>query len=258
MWDAKQYDRFADDRIRPFYDLVRRVGAERPHQVVDLGCGTGAATASLAQRWPHARVTGIDNSTQMLDQAAQHELPGRLTFEQADLAKWTPAEPVDVLVSNAALQWVPGHRELLPAFVSWLAPGGWLAFQVPGNFRAPAHRLLTELRQSPRWRDLVGAGADRHLVVAEPAEYLAELAGLGCLVDAWETTYLHVLPGEDAVLDWMKGTGLRPVLDALAEPQQAEFLAEYGALLREEFPRRPWGTVLEFRRIFVVAHLDRD
>lgn len=255
MWDAKQYDQFAADRARPFFDLVGRVGAEKPQHVVDLGCGTGSTTASLAQRWLDAQVVGVDSSAEMLAKAQQHAIPERLTFAEADVTSWRPTAPVDVLVSNATLHWVPTHRELLPGFVSWLAPEGWLAFQVPGNFRAPAHRLLAELRTSPRWRDLVGAGADQHLVVAEPREYLATLAGLGCRVDAWETTYLHVLQGENPVLDWIKGTGMRPVLDALPQPQQAEFLAEYGALLRAEFPRQPWGTVLEFRRIFVVAQL---
>lgn len=253
MWDAKLYDRFADDRFRPFADLMGRVGAEQPGYVVDLGCGTGPATASLAERWPEARIDGVDSSAEMLAEAARYALPGRLDFTQGDLAEWAPKEPVDVLVSNAAFQWVPTHRELLPGFVDWLAPGGWLAFQVPGNYRAPAHRLLAELRQSPRWRDQVGEGADRHLSVGDPAEYLTLLAGLGCRVDAWETTYLHVLPGDDPVLEWIKGTGLRPVLDALAEPDRSEFLAEYGAQLRTEFPQQPWGTVLEFRRVFVVA-----
>lgn len=253
MWDAEQYDRFADHRYRPFADLVARIGAASPGYVVDLGCGTGAATTTLADRWPQARVEGVDSSAEMLAEAATRAMPGRLTFTQADLVRWEPAEPVDVLVSNATLQWVPEHMDLLPTFVEWLAPGGWLAFQVPGNYQAPAHRLLAELRGSARWRELVGAGADRHLSVAEPKEYLATLAGLGSRVDAWETTYLHVLGGADPVLEWMKGTGLRPVLKDLSDRDRSQFLAEYAALLRDAFPPQPCGTVLEFRRIFVVA-----
>ncbi|MBO0892541.1 MAG: trans-aconitate methyltransferase, partial [Acidothermales bacterium] len=187
--------------------------------------------------------------------AGRYAVPGRLEFVLADLRAWRPAEPVDVLLSNATLQWVPEHVDLLPGFVGWLAPGGWLAFQVPGNYRAPAHAILSDLRLSPRWRDQVGAGADRHLDVHDPEVYLRTLAGLGCRVDAWETTYLHVLPGEDPVLDWIKGTGLRPVLAALGDADRAEFLGEYGGRLREAFPREPWGTILPFRRIFVVAQL---
>ncbi|MQA77149.1 MAG: trans-aconitate 2-methyltransferase [Streptosporangiales bacterium] len=253
-WDATQYDRFTDDRSRPFHDLVARVGAGDPTYVVDLGCGTGHATATLADRWPGARVEGVDASADMLASAQAYAKDGRLAFTRGDLTTWTPREPVDVVVSNATLQWVPEHADLLPRYVEWLSPGGWLAFQVPGNHRAPAHLLLRDLRLSPRWRDLVGDGADRHLVVREPDAYLDLLGGLGCTLDVWETTYRHVLPGDDAVLEWMKGTGLRPVLSRLDEADGAEFLDEYGALLREEFPRRPWGTVLAFRRIFVVAH----
>lgn len=252
-WDATQYDRFAEARSRPFHDLVARVGAGDPGYVVDLGCGTGQATATLADRWPGARVEGVDASADMLAAARAYARDGRLTFTQGDLTTWSPREPVDVLLSNATFQWVPEHVELLPRFVEWLAPGGRLAFQVPGNHRAPAHLLLRDLRLSPRWRDLVGDGADRHLAVREPGAYLELLGALGRTADVWETTYLHVLPGDDAVLEWMKGTGLRPVLSGLGEADAAEFLAEYGALLREEFPRRRWGTVLPFRRIFVVT-----
>jgi trans-aconitate 2-methyltransferase len=255
MWDAKQYERFAADRARPFHDLAVRIGASEPGYVVDLGCGTGETTATLLDRWPNARITGVDGSAEMLVDADRYAVPGRLDFVHADLRDWQPAEPVDVLLSNATFQWVPEHLDLLPGFVGWLSPGGWFAFQVPGNYRAPAHAILTELRQSPRWRDQVGEGADRHLDVSDPEVYLRTLAGLGCRVDAWETTYLHVLPGEDPVLEWIKGTGLRPVLAALDEADRAEFVGEYAARLRVAFPREPWGTVLPFRRIFVVAQL---
>src|SRR5690606_29756834 len=132
MWDGKLYDKFAGDRSRPFVDLVARVGAKRPERVVDLGCGTGVATATLLDRWPDAHVVGIDGSAEMLAEARRYAVPGRLDFELGDLTAWAPPAPVDVVVSNATLQWVPGHRELLPRFLDWLTPGGWLAFQVPG------------------------------------------------------------------------------------------------------------------------------
>lgn len=174
-------------------------------------------------------------------------------FAVGDLAAWTPERPVDVIFSNAALQWVPGHRRLLPGWVAGLAPGGRLAFSMPGNFGAPSHVILRELSESPRWRDRL-AGTIRHNVVGEPDEYLLQLAGLGCDVDAWETTYLQVLPGEDPVLAWMKGTALRPVFDALPDPgDRADFLADLAPRLREAYPRGEHGTVFPFRRIFVVA-----
>jgi len=253
VWDADVYQRFARERARPFHDLVARVGAEQPREVVDLGCGPGDQTATLLERWPTAAVTGIDSSAEMVAAAAQVAVPARLSFAQGDLREWAPARPVDVLISNATLQWVPDHLDLLPRLVDALSEQGWLAFQVPGNFRSPSHALLAELRQSPRWRDRVGAGADRALAVHEPEVYLGALAQAGLSVDAWETTYLHVLPGPDAVLEWTRGTALRPVLAALDAAEQAEFLGAYAALLREAYPRRAYGTVLPFRRIFVVA-----
>lgn len=253
MWNADQYLRYADERSRPFFDLVGRVDVDEVHSVVDLGSGPGQLTATLAQRWPQAKVVGVDNSADMVAAAAAHASP-RVRFEQADLRAWAPDGPLDVVVSNATLQWLADHLALLERFVSWLRPGGVLAFQVPGNFRSPSHQHLADLRLSTRWRDRVGEGADRHLSVADPAGYAEVLAGQGCDVDAWETTYLHLLEGEDPVLDWVKGTGLRPVLAALDGEDQAAFLAEYAALLRSAYPARPDGvTPFPFRRIFVVA-----
>lgn len=253
-WDPAQYERYAGERSRPFFELLGRVAAERPRRVADLGCGTGALTATLAERWPHALVEGVDRSPEMIAEAAARAVPGRLRFAAADLRDWRPDAPLDVVVSNATLQWVPEHVDLLPAWVAALAPGGWLAFQVPGNDRSPSHVILDELRSSARWRGAL-AGAAPGPRVREPEEYLVELAGLGCSVDAWETTYLHVLAGPDPVLEWVKGTALRPVLTSLAGEEREAFLAEYGARLREAYPARPFGTVLPFRRLFVVARL---
>jgi trans-aconitate 2-methyltransferase len=251
-WDPDQYRRFADERNRPFFDLTGRIAAERPRRVVDLGSGTGALTATLTERWPEALVEGVDSSAEMVAEAALRTIPGRLRFTLGDLREWRPDAPVDVVVSNAALQWVPGHVALLGDLVVSLAPGGWLAFQVPGNDRAPSHVLLDGLREAPRWRDRLRGAAPGPRVM-EPAEYLAALTGMGCAVDAWETTYLHVLPGADPVLEWVKGTALRPVLTNLDAGGQAEFLAEYAVRLREAYPAQPFGTVLPFRRLFVVA-----
>lgn len=229
--------------------------AEAPQSVVDLGCGPGDRTSTLLDRWPTATVLGIDSSAEMVEAAAAHAVPGRLSFAQADVRDWRPGRPVDVLLSNATFQWVPDHLDLLPSLVAALAPAGWLAFQVPANFAGPTHALLAELRQDARWRGKVGAGADRALAVHEPETYLAALAELGLTVDVWETTYLHVLTGKDAVLEWTKGTALRPVLAALDDAEQAEFLDEYAARLRSAYAERGYGTVLPFRRIFVVARL---
>jgi trans-aconitate 2-methyltransferase len=275
IWSPGQYRAYASERARPFCELLARIDVDTPAYVVDLGCGPGERTADLAARWPYAVVEGIDSSEQMIAEARRKTLdrarphPGAggggrrarertedapaLRFTVGDLAEWAPHRPVDVIFSNAALQWVPGHQRLLPRWVEALAPGGRLAFSMPGNFDAPSHVILRELCGSPRWADRL-VRTIRHDVVSAPADYLELLSGLGCEVDAWETTYLQVLPGPDPVLDWMKGTALRPVLDALSEPGEAEeFLAGLAARLREAYPRGAHGTVFPFRRLFVVA-----
>ncbi|HSF26395.1 MAG TPA: trans-aconitate 2-methyltransferase [Actinomycetes bacterium] len=251
QWDPEQYLRFGDHRARPFHDLLARVEADDPSYVVDLGCGPGPLTELLARRWPHATVVGVDSSPEMIARAERLATDG-LEFVRADLRDWTPEYPVDVLVSNATLQWVPDHLAQLPRLAAMLAPRGWLALQRPGNFDAPSHTELAAMRTSPRWRDRLAGLAER-AAVHEPATYLATLAAAGLVVDAWETTYLQVLAGEDAVLEWMKGTGLRPTLELLTEPEAAEFVAEYGERLRAAYPAQPFGTVLPFRRIFMVA-----
>ena len=249
-WDPTQYARLSDHRSRPFFELTARIGAEKPTRVVDLGCGSGELTVTLAQRWAGAAVSGIDSSADMIARAPQ----GRgVDFAVGDAAKFN-ATGVDVLVSNAMLQWVPDHLPLLTRWAHELSPGGWLAFQVPSNFDAPSHRLMRELAQSPAWQAQL-AGVLRHGdAVATPAEYLDLIAGHGLEVDAWQTTYEQVLAGEDPVLEWVRGTGLRPVLAALSDHDGARFSAEYAAQLREAYPPRPYGTVFGFARTFVVAH----
>lgn len=251
-WDPAQYARFSDERSRPYFDLTGQVDAAEPGLVVDLGCGSGELTATLAARWPAATVRGLDASAEMTERAT--DCAGdRLSFELADAAQFD-ATGVDVLISNALLQWLPGHQDLLVRWAGELAAGGWLAFQVPANFGSPSHRLMRELAESARWRDRL-AGVLRHDdAVAEPAEYLQLLTGAGLSVDAWQTSYLHVLQGADPVLEWVRGTGLRPVLQALPADEAAEFTDEYAALLRQAYPARPFGTVFPFLRTFVVAH----
>ncbi len=251
-WDPSTYLEFSDERSRPFFDLTRRVGASSPGRVVDLGCGPGQLTKTLAERWPSATVEGLDSSPEMIERAAEHASE-RLSFRVADVAGWHASVPVDVIVANATLQWVPEHRALLPSLVQQLAPGGWLAFQVPGNFAEPSHALLHELAADSRF---AAATAQVERPAADgPEVYLADLLELGLRVEAWETTYLHVLTGDDPVFRWISGTGARPVLQALSDEQRASFVPEYKALLRAAYPPKPFGTVLPFRRVFVVAQL---
>jgi trans-aconitate 2-methyltransferase len=252
-WDPRQYGRYADERGRPFVDLVARVGAAAPRRVVDLGCGPGTLTAMLATRWPDALVEGVDASEEMI--ASAGSLAGdRLSFRVGDVSSWQVPADADVVISNATLHWVPEHAALVSAWAAALPADGWLAFQVPGNFDAPSHTLMRSLASSPRWAALLPDDVLRHDVVATPAAYARLLQDAGLVADVWETTYLHVLTGPDPVLDWQRGTGLRPVLAALSEPDAAEFSASFAAALREAYPATPQGTLFPFRRIFAVGH----
>lgn len=251
-WDPKQYLAYSDERGRPFFDLIRRVRAEEPREVIDLGCGPGNLTADLPEIWPSAIITGLDTSPEMIAAAPRDS---GVTFEVGDLREWAerPGQ-VDVLLSNATFQWVPDHLELLAALGNKVTPGGWLAFQVPGNFAEPSHALRTELAAEPRYAPHV---ADVLVPSShDPADYLRRLTALGFAVDAWETTYLHVLQGgPDAVFEWVQGTGARPTLQALPDDGTREaFAEEFRRRLRAAYPQEDLGVLLPFRRIFVVAH----
>jgi trans-aconitate 2-methyltransferase len=255
-WDPDRYLAYADERGRPFVELLARIGAESPRSVVDLGCGPGNLTALLADRWPDAHVLGLDSSPEMIDRARAAQ--ARIAFEVADLRDWVAtgstgelAADVDVLVSNATLQWVPGHLDLLGDLLARVRPGGWLAFQVPGNFDEPSHTIRRDLAAEAAYADHL-----RDVAVPashDPAAYLDRLAALGCEVDAWETTYLHVLTGDDPVFAWVSGTGARPTLQTLPDGLRQEFEEEFRRRLRAAYPQHEYGVVLPFRRIFVAA-----
>jgi trans-aconitate 2-methyltransferase len=246
QWDPDRYLGYADERGRPFVDLLARVGANDPREVVDLGCGPGNLTALLRQRWPQARVRGVDSSPAMVERARAAGIETTL----ADVRDWQPAEPVDVLVTNAALQWVPGHLDLLPRLVAAVRPGGWFAMQVPGNFGELSHTVREELAAEPPYAEHLAdiARPGSH----PPAAYWEALAAAG-EADVWETTYLHVLTGQDAVFDWISGTSLRPTRAALPEELWPGFAAELRQRLRRAYPTRAGRVILPFRRIFAVV-----
>jgi trans-aconitate 2-methyltransferase len=251
-WDPDRYLAHADHRGRPFLDLLARVGATDPASVVDLGCGPGNLTALLAERWPGAAVAGVDSSPEMVARArADH--PG-IDFQVRDLRDWPGSGSADVVVSNATLQWLPDHLDVLARLVAATTPGGWLAVQVPGNFDEPSHTIRRDLAADPAYAAHV-AGAD-HPDSHDPGVYLDVLSALGCTVDAWETTYLHVLGGEDPVFTWVSATGARPTLQALPDDLRPEFEREFRERLAAAYPVRADGTVvLPFRRVFVVARV---
>ncbi|BBZ79117.1 putative trans-aconitate 2-methyltransferase [Mycolicibacterium anyangense] len=254
MWDPQTYLTFADERSRPFYDLLARVSIEAPRRVVDLGCGPGNLTEQLIRRWPGAIVEGLDSSPEMVAAAQKRGIDASL----GDVSGWVPRPDTDVVLSNAALQWVPEHRELLASWARHLAPGAWIAVQVPGNFDAPSHAAIRQLASSEGWLELLHDIPFRTgQVVESPTGYAELLTDAGCRVDAWETTYLHQLSGADAILNWVTGTALTPVRERLTDDQWAQFRAELAPMIDAEYPVRRDGLVFfPFRRIFFVAQVD--
>jgi trans-aconitate 2-methyltransferase len=252
-WDPERYLTYADERGRPFLELVGRIGAESPRTVVDLGCGPGNLTGLLKRRWPDADVVGLDSSEEMIAKARTHD--DGVRYDVVDLRDWDPEDRVDVLVSNATLQWVPGHLDLLPALAARVEPGGWFAFQVPGNFDEPSHTVRQALEAEAPYAVQVGDVARPGSHDAET--YLRALQPMAADVDAWETTYLHVLDSHDdpdPVFTWISGTSARPALAALDDEMRPKFVAELKRRLRAAYPDDGHGVVLPFRRIFAVAH----
>jgi trans-aconitate 2-methyltransferase len=256
-WDANQYNKFAAERERPFADLLEQaaLGRAETRHIIDLGCGPGRLTRQLAERWPAARVVGVDNSPEMLAKAQPLAIPGRLKFVQADLAIWRPDQPADLILSNAALHWIADHERLLARLAGWLAPGGTLAVQMPNRFDGPVQRAIDMTAADPRWgAQLQGVGLHRGSV--RPVEwYVRFLQSRGFDVNAWETTYVHVLTGENPVLEWFRGTGLRPLLARLDATAAEQFCAELAARLTALYPPHEGTTLFPMPRLFFVATL---
>jgi trans-aconitate 2-methyltransferase len=253
-WDPQQYTRFERQRDRAALDLLTHLPDDlAPRQVWDIGCGTGLHAALLKRRWPQATVHGLDSSAAMLEQA--RGLPDAVDWVQGDLQAWAPERPVDLLLANASLQWAPDHAALLARLAGVLAPGGVLAVQMPMAWETTHHTLMRQTAQTGPWSARL-AGVDTIQPLLAATDYYDAVAGVCDEIDIWSTTYLHVLDGADAVLEWMKGTALRPYLTALAdEPVMRDaFLAALGAALGQAFPRRPEGrTLLPFPRLFLLA-----
>jgi trans-aconitate 2-methyltransferase len=256
MWDPDGYLQFAEQRARPFYELLSRIFVERPRRVVDLGCGPGNLTAQLARRWPGAVIEALDSSPQMVAAAREHGVDATL----GDLRNWRPRSDTDVVLSNAAMQWVPEHAELLVRWAGQLADGAWIGVQMPGAFDAPSHAAVRALaRRQPYAKPLRDLVLREGTVVDAPVRYAELLLDAGCSADVWETTYLHQLTGEHPVLDWISGTALLPVREHLDDPTWQRFRQELIPLLAGAYPARPDGTTLfPFRRVFVVAKVGKS
>jgi len=251
-WSAEQYLKFEDERTRPSRDLLAQIAIADPRKVVDIGCGPGNSTELLVMRWLNASVIGIDTSAEMLRQA-RTRLPQQ-TFIEANIAHWVPPETCDVLFANAIFQWVPGHLKQLQRLLAQLRTGGVLAVQIPDSLDEPAHVLMREVAHEGAWREQLSEKARVRDAVPPPAVYYDALSSICSHFQIWHTVYYNVLESSAGVVEWVKGTGLRPFLDLLEPPEAKQFLAEYNARVAAAYPPQADGKVIfRFPRIFIVA-----
>ncbi|CPR14594.1 Trans-aconitate 2-methyltransferase [Brenneria goodwinii] len=251
-WNPALYLRFENERTRPALELISHIAHPRADKISDLGCGPGNSTALLRQAWPQAQITGIDTSEAMLAKAREH-LPG-CHFQRADIAAWRAEARQDIIYANASLQWVRDHERLIPHLVRQLAPDGVLAIQMPDNLDQPSHRLMREVANAQSWRDKLGDTDQVRQRLLTTEQYYDLLTAQGCDVDIWRTTYYHVMPDTQAIVDWLRATGLRPFLAPLNEEEQSSFLQAYLSQLQLAYPaRRDGRCLLAFPRLFMIA-----
>jgi trans-aconitate 2-methyltransferase len=253
QWDAEVYLQFANERTQPSIDLIQRIQLGDPRRIIDLGCGPGNSTEALRRRWPNAAITGLDNSPDMIAKAQASYPQG--TWIAADARSWRADEPFDLVFSNALLHWIPDHANLCPHLLDQVAPGGALAAQLPAHYDSPLHREILAVSKDPAWDQ--GMDEARTAITREPpALYYDALEAVASRLDLWETTYYHVVAGPEAVLEWFRGTGLRPFLEALAsDAERAQFERMLLERYTASYPRRPSGKVLfPFRRLFFIAY----
>ena len=249
-WSPAAYLKFEDERTRAVGDLLAHVPLESARRIVDVGCGPANSTQLLVARYPGADVLGIDNSPAMLE-AARSRLPA-VRFEAADAASWLPDADVDLVFANATYQWVADHFAQLPRVLAALKPGAVLAVQMPDNLAEATHQLMIEVAEGGRWAGRLAHASRAPLPPA--GAYYDALAPLGRRVDIWRTAYQHPLADAAAIVEFVRSTGLRPFLDALAEDERTAFIAEYTARIAVAYPPRADGQVLlAFPRLFIVA-----
>jgi trans-aconitate 2-methyltransferase len=252
-WDASLYLQFETERTQPARDLVRRIEVAAPRRIIDLGCGPGNSTALLRQRWPQAEIIGLDNSPEMLTAAANQYPAGK--WVQGDAGTWMADIPFDLVFSNATLHWVANHAALMPRLFGQVSPGGALAVQMPVHFQSPVHQLILQIADHPTWRDRL-ALAKTAIAVGRPGFYYDLLSPQAGRLDLWETEYCHVLENPEAIVDWIKGTGLRPFLQALPDDADRDrFLAILLAGVTQAYrPQKDGRILFPFRRLFLVAY----
>lgn len=252
-WNPDQYLKFAGERTQPSIDLAARIETENPGSVIDIGCGPGNSTQVLRNRWPGAKITGFDSSPAMIERAmADHPDAEWIT---GDASSFVFKSKYDVVFSNAALQWMQNHEALIPRMYDIVAGRGALAVQVPADFESPLRRTLISVSEEPKWSKYT-AGCDHLLNYRTAGYYYDILSKLSGRVDLWETTYYHILSSHADLVEWYKGTGMRPFLERLPDDgSRKSFEQEVLDGCKQEYELRPDGNVLyPFKRIFFVAY----
>jgi trans-aconitate 2-methyltransferase len=250
-WDATLYLNFGNERLRPALDLLAQIPSEDPKLIYDLGCGPGNATVHLKQRWPNARIVGIDSSADMIQKAKA--VNGDIEWQLADLNTWRPDAQADLLYTNATLHWLDDHETLLPALLDAVKPGGVMAIQIPNNFSAPSHTSIADVVREGPWQERLKPFQREH-PVKEMGEYYQILRPHVTSLNMWETIYHQQLEGEDPVVTWTMSTMLRPLLDQLSESEGAAFVDDYRQRVRKAYPPRADGvTIMPFKRMFMIA-----
>jgi len=251
IWKPVQYLKFENERLRPALDLLAQINMAKPKIIKDLGCGTGNITKIMKDRWPDAQITGIDSSEAMLTQAKK--VSRDITWEIADLNTWEAAETTDIIFSNATYHWLDNHDILFPKLMKSLNPDGILAIQMPNNFQAATHLCIAQVIRKGDWK-LKLEGFLREQPVLTPDEYFGILANFSGSINMWETSYQHLLFGDNPVVEWTKGSALRPFLEKLDAANQDKFLDKYTELINHAYPQNNKGvTIMPFKRLFILA-----
>lgn len=252
-WSAKQYVAFEDERTRPACDLLAAIPSVDARSAIDIGCGPGNSTELLVERFTNAAVRGVDSSTDMIE-AARKRLP-QVQFDTVDIGTWNDSGPFDVIFANAVLQWLPDHATLLPSLAARLTQGGSLAIQMPDNLNEPSHRLMREVAADGPWASKLADAAGQRTEMASASDYYSMLRPHCTRVDVWRTIYHHPLAGgASGVVEWFKGSGLRPFLEPLDDAEKAQYLKQYQAAIEQAYPTLSDGSVLlPFPRLFIVA-----
>ncbi|HEY8423308.1 MAG TPA: trans-aconitate 2-methyltransferase [Clostridia bacterium] len=255
-WNSQQYLKFAAERTQPAVDLANRINLKNSKKILDAGCGPGNSTQVLYEKYPETYILGVDNSPQMID-AAKKNYP-YMDFKICDIAKDLNQldNDFDIVFSNACIQWVPDHDRLLKNLIGLLNPGGVLAVQIPINFDEPIHIIIQQTAALPEWKEYFPQSTKRN--VLKPSEYYDILSDISREFYIWETIYYHAMKSHNDILEWYKGTGLRPYLSVLPENKKAEFENQIMERLIQAYPKQKNGDVIfRFPRLFFIAYPKR-